>query len=223
MIRPLLFAIVEYLLCFLVLRRGKIAKYEISVLLFFLASYQFGEFITFLTGGKIIGLQIAYFSTTLLPALGILLVQKITSKKYGYMFFQGIGGILALIHLVNPMMIGSYQLGVYCIQVLSYTSWVFPIWASYYQGTVVYLVVTATYNIFRHTEELVRRRLKFIVSGILFFELGSIFLTKVVPYFRFSIASLMCAMALVFAFILAKIALDEKVRCRFKIAKINWN
>ena len=58
MFRPLFTASVEYLLTLLVWKRGTVYPKIIATVLFFLASYQFGEFIYFATDHEI-GIRMA--------------------------------------------------------------------------------------------------------------------------------------------------------------------
>ena len=86
LLRPLLTAIVEYLLAFRVFRKGHILPIATTLFLICLATYQFAEFF-FLSTENRAWLAISLFATTMLPPYGLLLVEKLSHRKTFYLLF----------------------------------------------------------------------------------------------------------------------------------------
>jgi hypothetical protein len=207
MIRPLLTAILEYALMIYVLKKGKIYPKEFASVLFFLATYQLGEVIVFLTDGDRFGLRIAYFATTMLPPLGLLLVQKMTKRNYGYWIVQAIALIFGFLFVFfNSEMIESYELGEFCIRVLSYGSLASKLWQAYYLIAVILTMLILLFHFFRSKLKELKK-----LYGLMFIGYSSFFITSFIVALIFeshrnSIASCMCALAVIGAVIFTKIS-----------------
>lgn len=207
MIRPLIFAIIEYILAYLVFRYGKVHKNVFALILFFLATYQFGEVILFLTNGDMLGFRVAYVATTMLPPLGVLLVEKVTKKRYGYEIFQLISfGLIAYI-ITAPEIALRFALSQFCIKVYEYNSVMSTYWQYFYQITLIVTMIILTVNILRTKVTQERVILKNILLGYLIFNGLGIVITMLVPDMRDSMTSLICALAFFSAFLFAKTAL----------------
>jgi hypothetical protein len=211
MIRPFLTFVIEYFLVFLVIRYGKVHKWVFAAVLFLLATYQLGEFIIFVTGGNIIGFKIAYVATTLLPPLGVLLIERITKKQFGYFIFQLLALVFAFYILIIPEIALKYEFGPFCIRIFQYEQVIANYWSYYYQGTLMYSMFLMIWGIFRAKTEKVRLQLKLILLGYFSFNGLAIVITYFIPWFQYSTASLMCALALIAAFIFTKVALAENL------------
>lgn len=209
MIRPLITAIIEYLLAFLVFKYGKLHKNTISLILFLLATYQLGEVVVFMTNGGEIGFKIAYVATTLLPPLGVLLAQKILKKNFGYILFQIIALGFALYILAIPQVALSFELGPYCIRVFEYEELLSQYYFMYYQGTLMLTMLILLIGIFKVKLDKDRGVLQKILIGYLSFDGLAILIAQMYPEFWPSAASLMCALALIAAFIFTRVALAE--------------
>ena len=98
-----------------VLKKGKFEPCVFVRILFFLASYQTREGVVFTTKGSYFGFKTAYFSTTLLPLLGVLVLEKITRKRFFYIIFQIVGLLYAINIFVRPSFIYEFEISKYCI------------------------------------------------------------------------------------------------------------
>lgn len=196
MLRSGLTALVEYLLVILVLTKGKDHKKIIAAVLFFLASYQLGEFLIFLTNGADIGISVAYFSTTLLPPLGVLLIQHITKKRFGFIIFLVIGIVLALGFLIYPDIVSVIEFEKGCIVLTQYSSELIKIWEIYYQIGLSYAVFLLIYNILKTRNVKEKNQLSLVLLGYMLFYPTAVILVKLVPAFGLGITSLMCALAI---------------------------
>ena len=218
MLRPIFTAIVEYILAFLVFKYGKVHKNIFSVILFLLATYQLGEVVIFLTNGNEIGFKIAYVATTLLPPLGVLLIERIMKKKYGYPLFQLVGIGFALYMLIVPAIALKFELGPFCVRVFQYDYIITSYWGIYYQATLFYSMALMMWGIFRSKSKNIQSILINILLGYLTFNVLTFVITYFVPWLQYSSASLMCALALISAFIFTKISLAENLKILYKRA-----
>ncbi len=228
MIRPLATALIEFILAFLVFKYGKVHKNVFSAVLFFLAAYQLGEVVIFATGGNEIGFKIAYVSTTLLPPLGVLLLERITKKFLGYPFFQLLGIGFALYILYIPAVALHWELGPFCVRIFTYDAILANFWTYYYQGTLFYSIGLMLWGIWRSKSTEVQSLLRNVLIGYLSFDGLTFLITYFVPSLQFSTASLMCALALIAAFIFARISLAENFAVlsdraqKFKLPHLGW-
>jgi hypothetical protein len=227
MIRPLLTAFIEYVLAYIVFKNGKVQKNVIAATLFFLATYQLGEVLIFLTNGHEVGFKVAYIATTLLPPLGVLLIQKIIKKPIGYIFFQLLGlGFVSYI-LFIPHVALKFEFGQFCIRIFEYEKILSQYWFVYYQGTLLFTMMAMLWGIRNAKEAETKSLLQHILFAYLSFDAGALIIAYTIPWFGPSTASLMCAMALVASFIFSKIALGENWSKHFAINKsikdlISW-
>ena len=224
MIRPLITAIIEYLLAFLVFKYGKLHKNTMALIIFLLATYQLGEVIIFMTNGGEIGFKIAYVATTLLPPLGILLTQKILKKNFGYLLFQLISLGFAAYILVIPQVALNFELGPYCIRVFDYEALLAQYYFLYYQGTLMLTMLIIIIAIFRVKLDKDRAVLQSILIAYLSFDDLAILIAQMYPEFWPSSASLMCALALIAAFIFTRVSLAENFNSLLKAGKkqLRW-
>jgi hypothetical protein len=224
MIRPLLTAIIEYVLAFLVFKYGKVNKNIFSLILFLLATYQLGEVLIFLSVGNEgwldheIGFKIAYVATTLLPPLGVLLVEKIRKKKYGYPLFQLVGLGFAIYFLIIPAIALKYELGPFCVRVFQYDPIIANYWGVYYQSTLFYSMGFMLWGMLRSRIKNQREILRTVLLGYLSFNALTFIISYFVPWLQYSSASLMCALALIAAFIFTKVSLAENLKILYKRA-----
>ncbi len=210
MIRALLTCLIEYFLAYLVYKHGSAHKNVVSLLLFFLATYQLGEVIIFATNGNEIGFKVAYASTTLLPPLGVLLLQKITKKQFGYAFFQFVALLFVAYILIIPRVALSFELTPMCVRIYEYDPILTSYWFLYYQGTLVLTMLGIIWSYFRLKDKKLKHELKLFLLAYLSFDGVLITLALIFPWFWASSASLMCALALIAAFILARISMGTQ-------------
>lgn len=211
MIRPLLTAAIEYYLAYLVYTQGKYQKKAFFLILFFLATYQLGEVLIFATNGGMVGFRVAYAATTMLPPLGIYLLEQMTKKRYGYVFFQVISLFFVGYILVTPQIAAHFELGQYCVRVFEYAPIFKNYWLAYYQGTLVAAMGVLLWEIWRNTDKKLVERLKTVLLAYISFDGVALLVSALVPWFKPSIASLMCALALCAAFLFASLALEKKL------------
>jgi hypothetical protein len=212
MIRPLLTAILEYALTLYVLKKGKTYPKEFASVLFFLATYQLGEVIVFLSDGDRFGLRIAYFATTMLPPLGLLLVQKMTQRNYGYWFVQAIALIFGFLFVFfNSEMIESYTLGEFCIKVLSYGSLAAKLWQAYYLIIVILTMLILLYHFIRSKAAELKKLFGLMFVGYSSFFITSFIVAIIFESHRNSIASCMCALAVIGAIVFSWISKNKYI------------
>lgn len=208
MIRPLIFAIVEYVLAFYVYRSGKFHKNLFALIIFLLATYQLGEVLIFATNGSEVGFKFAYVATTLLPPLGILLVERLTKKKYQYEIFQIISFVFVLFILFEPQIVKQFSLGQFCVRVEEYHKVMQTLWQYYYQLTLMITMALLARNIFVIKDRAMQLKLKWVLLGYLIFDGVGVVILSLVPSMGVSATSLICALALFASFIFAKTARD---------------
>jgi len=235
MLRALITAIVEYALAFYVYKKGKYQKNVFFWVLFFLASYQLGEYMITLFPSLNIGIRFAYFSTTMLPPLGLLFLQKHTNRELGYKFVQAVGLVFAILFLVNPSVIGSYQISStgQCIQMSYVEGYIIDSWMFYYQGTLLFSMGVSLFEIIRNKKKVnmeankYYKILKQFFIAYVSFDIVALVISKIDPQFSPRVASLMCALAVFASFIFTNIAFDlkflpdlkKKLMLRLKIGK----
>jgi hypothetical protein len=224
MFRPLISLSVEYILAFLVYKKGKHITKTIFCLLFLLATYQLGEFIFILTSSEI-GIRIAYVSTTLLPPFGILIAEKLSNKKFGYPIFLALSIFFALLFAFKTGMVSDYKLSGLFIQVNQYDALWGTLWKAYYTGSLT--VGISIFALFAFKEKNLEKKKIYlgIFIGYFSFFPTSIFFISFLKVNADIMTSFMCAMALVASFFFAKtsmgISMEEIVT--FVKRKMNLN
>ncbi len=209
--RPLITMFFEYFLAYKVYKHKNDYSKIISIILFFLASYQFGELIVFITKGNYIGIKIAYFSTTLLPPLGILLMEKITRRNYGYLFFQTISLIFAFLFLIKNNLILNYTFENCCLNIQNYNPFISQYWGDYYIGTLIFTLVIMLSNfVLTKLDRFTKKQIVLLFVGYCSFFFTSISIIIINSNLSNQFASIMCALAVIFAFILYYIDLQKK-------------
>lgn len=209
--RSLLFAVIEYILCAIVLYKGKNFKYPLAAVLFFLASYQLGEFI-FLKTGLQFALQFAIFSTTLLPPFGMYLVQYNSDKKYFYYISQVIGLGFALLFLFVPGYFEGAARTFCLVKLYNIDSIQVHLWIIYYIVTLSITMIMAVVNIIKEKRIGYKRfNIFLLISYTTFFPLSYILVLCSPEFQPGDLASLMCALAIMAAFILTWVATRLKI------------
>lgn len=211
MVRSLFTAAIEYFLAIAVFKHGKVYPRVFFWVLFFLASYQFGEFFVFATNGNILGFRIAYFSTTMLPAAGLVLVEKITGRKYGSVIVQLLGIIFGASFLLSPDVAFGYELDRFCIHMSAFSTGVFIVWSNYYQAVLLFTMIVMLVNYLKSENEKIKSILAQLLIAYASFDIVSILFVRMIPQYRSATASIMCALAIFAAFIFANISLDGRL------------
>jgi hypothetical protein len=210
MIRPIITAAIEYLLAYQVYKYGKYQKTAFFWVLFFLASYQLGEVFIFLTNGSVGAFRLAYVSTTLLPPLGIYLLEKMTKKNYGSLLFQVIALGFVVFILTTPQVALNFSFGQFCVRVHEYHPIMVQYWTKFYQGTLLYSMLIMVWEIWNNADKKLVEKMKLLLIAYFSFDGLAIFIATLVPWFQPSVASLMCALALIASFIFADLSLEKK-------------
>lgn len=211
-LRPIITTIVEYSLFAYVLKKGKFYPKIIAGILFFLATYQLGEVI-FLATGENFGIQISYASTSMLPAIGLLLIQKITKRRYGYSIIQGIAAAFSVFFLLKPDFINGVE-SMHCftklIANINDGGPIFWAWITYYIGTLT----VSCFILFNKFYKAQTKKMKNIY-GLGLLSYLSFFPVAIIMILLFGIdiaylASIMCGLAIFAAFILSWMSLRFK-------------
>lgn len=208
--RPLIFGLIEYALALVVLKNGKFESKMTALFLFFLGSYQIGEAIILLTDHDMLGLKIAYFSTSLLPPFGLYFIEKITGKS---LFSKGFG-LLALffaslfVLMPEPLQFVEHMNCLLKVFYAGNSSVFFYGWGAYYMGTLSLAIGALVHymRIFKDRTKQIMLRLT-LLAYLTFFP-SSIILVALLGESGGYIGSVMCAMAIVAAFALAYGSLD---------------
>lgn len=214
--RSLIFGLVEYGLALYVLRKNNFLPKLVALFLFFLGTYQIGEFIYFITKPEGFGLRIAYAATTMLPPIGLMIVERATNKKYGskYTFLFPIA--YATLFLFGPMFVKEAGV-IYCFAKVigeneMYNDYL-AFWTIQYIAVLVYAMVLLVMNALRTQN---KEKKKVLILGFFaycaFFP-TSVILVEVCGLDRTYTASIMCAFAILAAFILSYVSVrtDKKL------------
>lgn len=213
-------AITEFILAGLVWFKGKTLPKTIALILLFLAFYQLGELIAFASDDySKEGVQFAYFATTLLPPLGLLVLQKITKQNFGYLILQAFGLFFAINFLIDPSIIEAYTIDEVFIRV-DVSSELFRYWAyPYYLGGLTYTMLITAYYAFRAKNLEVRKFMWMFLAAYTSFYIVAVVFTLFFPSLKSALASFMCALAITAALIMSwgsfyfdpkKLGLDEE-------------
>jgi len=203
--RPLLFAIIEYSFVVFIILKGKSQlKYLAALFIFFLASYQLGEFLLFATGAQWT-IQFAFIATVLVHPVALKAIETITGKHLGFKIsiVVALGLVVALI--INPNLV-AYADQCYCFAkfVAMENSRAFV--AAYSLYTTVSLLAgmfLTGYYLFKARSKEVRSVLKYwLISYVLPFPGSILLLLAFTGNTNDYLASVMCALGIIAAFII---------------------
>ncbi len=200
-LRPLITALIEYTFAGLSLKYGKFYPKLAAVFFVLLGTYQLGEFILFSTKYDKFSVNLSFFSTTLLPPLGIFFLQKVMNKKLGYILFQVVGLFFALTVVIKPNIFENTD-ECYCFAKYAVTqeeSWhndFADAWAIYYAFSLLYAMTLA--GLFALPDKFEKKRpalLHLFFAYVSFFP-TSYFLVRIFDWNTGYLASIMCALAI---------------------------
>lgn len=201
-------AISEYILAIYVYKNGKVLPKLFATTLFFLASYQLGEVIAYTFDDySRAGVQFAYFSTTLLPPLGILMIQSVAKKSYGYTLFQTLAIGFALMYAFEPYIIERFSVDLLFIRI-NETKPIFTYWAYYYLIALTYAMLIGGFEALTNKNKEVKKFMIALVGAYTSFYIVSVAFALAFPSYRSAFASLMCALAFTAALIMSKVSLS---------------
>ena len=102
-VRPLILFIIEIILCFLILKTNSRIKVPAFFLVLFLALYQLGEVLIIFTQSTFANI-FAFSATSLLPVIGLILIEKINFNNVKYSPFLFIVPFsYIVISIINPI------------------------------------------------------------------------------------------------------------------------
>lgn len=145
--RPLAIFIIEIIFLIFVLKRGKFEKYIVAIFIFFLAGYQFGEFMILTNTTSSLGFSIAFVSTTMLLPMGVLILEKAKKVFLGSPIFFLLSIGFGIIFFLNP---GFVQIVEKCACFAKFApgdneSTFMLVWGIYYLFTLTYVLVLNIY------------------------------------------------------------------------------
>lgn len=211
-LRPLIFALVEYSLACYVFKKGTFIPKIIGLFLIFLGTYQAGEFLFLATGDRYWN-SISLFATTMLPPFGVVIAERLSGKKaYANLFFS-ISLILGLAFVFYPGLVPPAE---ECNCFVKYqssalsgnTAQLFTFWSQYYVVTLGLTMAFMAYNLWHRFGDMVHTRL-LLIGYFLFFPSSYL----VVNFFNAEgsmIASVMCSLAFTMAFITTYISIRKR-------------
>lgn len=210
--RPLAIFIIEVIIAFVVWRKGKFHKGAISIFILFLAGYQLGEFLLIKSPEVNFGYQFAFFSTTMLLPMGVLILEKAKNKFLGSPIFFLTSISFGIIFFLSSSFV---QMTEKCLCFAKFaprneSDNFLLIWGVYYLFTLFYVLVL---NIFYYLREQNNKRRQLLLGGMLanFFIYPFTYVLMVVFNVDIGYAtSVMCSMGLLGAIIIAYTTLSYK-------------
>ncbi|MCA9381111.1 hypothetical protein KC678_02505 [Candidatus Dojkabacteria bacterium] len=209
--RALILAVIEIAIMLFVLSRGVSFKKLIASIIFFLAMYQIGEAILLLTDYDMTGLKIAYFATTLLPGLGLILVEKLSKEERFGKYVLTFGAVLSVLFVLLPEPVYFHE-KISCILKITSagnTGFFYNTWAVYYLGTLALSIIYIIWLIWKANTANERYNLWLMLLAYLAFFPSSIILVYILKLdFAFT-ASVMCSLAVITTFIVGFISVRK--------------
>jgi hypothetical protein len=207
-LRPLITAIIEYLLAYRVFKKGHILPIATSLFLISLATYQFGEYL-FLSQNDRTWFAISLFATTMLPPYGLLLVEKLSHKHTFYILFLIASALFGLTFILVPSVVpGANECNCFAkIDSSTLVGWekiFFTNWGIYYFSSLALTMVLMLWHIFRKNGD--TKNLTLLLIGYFSFFPFSYFVIHFWGVNGGLIASVMCALAIICAFIVTHIS-----------------
>lgn len=210
--RPLAIFIFEVILAIIVFRKGKFENTIISIFILFLAGYQLGEFIILSNPLEKVGFQIAFFFTTLLPPMAVLILEKITNRNFFSYIFFACGFIFSSLFVLidKPIVLAEKC---YCFAKFGPSEGfenILLLWGIYYLGTLTITFIVNLY--FLYTNKIKSSKallIALLVTNILIFPFS--YLLMIVFKIDLGYAtSIMCTMGLFGAITMAFATLRHK-------------
>lgn len=210
-LRPLLIGGIEYFLALCVLRKGIFLKNVIALFLFFLGSYQIGEFLFFISGLDKDWLKISLFSTTMLPPLGMMIIEALSGRRMLSKFFLIVSIVFGMVFVLDPYVIPESK-ECNCFLKFDGNSLIgrdatfFNAWVRYYVLSLMYSMFMIALYIKKGYGDTYSLKLLFL--GYASFFPASYFIAHYIGRDLSMVASIMCALAIITAFITTRISLN---------------
>lgn len=210
--RPLLWAVIEFALVTYILLKGKgKTKHILAAIALFIGGYQFGEFLILADAPHDLGTRVAFFSTTLLPPLGIIALEAVHKRWYGGSIMLVFFGLYATAYAVNPGFI-SHVNDQYCIlkyQAAAEHDQFIRVWYIAYVLGLTYaigIILGNLYKDLKNKRDKVGFDIKMLFAYLAFFPTGYL-ITLAFDESGFAVSAI-CALAIFTAFILAHLSKD---------------
>lgn len=206
-LRPLIIALIEYSFALFSLKYGKFYPKLAATFFITLGTYQLGEFLLFSTSLDEFSVNLSFFSTTLLPPIGVYFLQKITKIQLGYALFQIVALFFALMVVIKPNIFENTD-ECYCFAKYAVTedeSWhqyFADYWSIYYAFSLLYAMSLSA--LFMVPKRFIKKRpalLHLFFAYVSFFP-TSYFLVRIFDWDVGYLASIMCALAVFGAIII---------------------
>lgn len=212
-LRPLLTAIVEYLLAFRVFKKGHILPIATTIFLICLATYQFAEYF-FLSTQNRAWLALSLFATTLLPPYGLILVEKLSHRKTFYALFIIASLGFGLSFFFFPEIIpGARECNCFAkLDSSTLSGWnlvFFRTWGWYYVLSLTFAMLLMSWHILKKHGD--TKKLSLLLIGYVTFFPFSFILVEFLHQDPGIISSVMCALAIITAFIVTHISTETKL------------
>lgn len=196
--RPLVIFLIEVILAVIVFRRGKFQNAIISIFILFLAGYQLGEFLILTNPSEKVGFQIAFFFTTLLPPIAVLILEKISQRNFFSYIFFAFGAIFSSLFVLMDKPIVLVE-KCYCFAKFGPSQGfenLLLIWGIYYLSTLAITFILNLHLLYTNKKNISKFLLKSLLfTNILIFPFS--YLLMIV--FRIDLGyatSIMCSMGL---------------------------
>ena len=181
-------------------RKETFGKIAIAILLL-LAAFQISEYQVCDNRNAEIWSRFGLVAITLLPVLGLYLINQITKKKYFLILGSLIAGVFVLYFIFVPKnTVSSICGGNYVI--FTGPSSLYEFFGAYYFGFLVLSIWQASVAQRETASKIFKSILRWVVIGYLSFMLPLTIVYAVYAPARIAVASIMCGFAVIFAFIL---------------------
>lgn len=217
-LRPLLTSILEYFLAWKIWKSESDLKVPATGILFFLATYQLGEFIFFLnTDDNLWAIRFAFAANTLLPALGIFLLEAVVRKnllgKFIFLFSMVLSAGFVLIS--DSIKSANCE---YCFtKVVNYSQsqpLFIDVWGAYYISVLAFAMFAMTIFHAKSNNALQKKILRNLFISYSTFFPTSVIIVSLFNVDSRNIASIMCGLAVLAAIIIwrtTKLHEEEKL------------
>lgn len=210
-LRPLITAVVEYLLAFRVFRKGHFLPTITVLFLVFLATYQFGEFLLFTQSNKA-WFAVSLFATTLLPPYGLIMIEKLSHRKSFYLLFFLASAIFGLSFLIFPSLVPEVRECNCFAKIdtgpMSDTGRLFiNSWGWYYVLSLTFSMLLMSWHILKKHGD--TKNLKLLLLGYFTFFPVSFLLVEVFKMDPGLVGSIMCSLGIITAFIVTHISTSK--------------
>ncbi|MFP4402440.1 MAG: hypothetical protein ACLFPL_04380 [Candidatus Nanoarchaeia archaeon] len=203
-LRPIIIFIIEIFLCFLILKTNSRIKLQAFFLVLFLALYQLGEVLIIFTQSVFANI-FAFSATSLLPVIGLILLEKINYNNIRYTpFLFVVPAAYIIIALINPVIFTPLSIDYCFIKFgnLIENSKIYFSWSTIYYLPLLLVGLVAAFIGFLFNKDKERKTLNFLMGISYLFILVSPALAWIILQHSYLyITSTMCTFAIFTAII----------------------